>query len=181
MHYVNERQDNWHKLLPMLEFADNNSYQASIDTRPFCLGKHLRTLADLHLPSDVPAAEECVVKLRDALVKAKASLQAVQQCYKAYAGKGTPDAEFTAAEKVLLNPHSVALKGVGTRKLHAKFIGPNTVTCKIGPVAYELDLHVNIKIRNVFHTGLLKKWKSDGNYQPAPPPETVDGEERWVI
>ena len=33
--YVNYQQDNWNELLPMAEFAYNNSYQETIKTTPF--------------------------------------------------------------------------------------------------------------------------------------------------
>ena len=33
--YINYQQDNWNKLLPMTEFAYNNSYQETIKTTPF--------------------------------------------------------------------------------------------------------------------------------------------------
>lgn len=182
-HYVNNRQDNWDKLLPMLEFAVNNSYQSSVDNTPFFLnyGKHPRTPADLHLPSDVPAAQDYVVQLKDALDRAKTCMRAAQQRYKAYADQGRPDPQFAVGDKVLLNPENLSIRGLGTRKLHAKYVGPFEILEGIGPVAYRLALPEHMLCHNVFHVGLLKQWRTNGNYQPEPEPLFVDGEERYEV
>lgn len=53
-HYVNPRQDDWDTMLPILEFAVNNSWQESVQNTPFYLntGRHPRTPDDLNLPTE---------------------------------------------------------------------------------------------------------------------------------
>ena len=43
-------------------------------------------------------------------------------------------------------------------KVAARYCGPFEVLAKIGPVAYELALPSCIRVHNVFHVSLLKKY-----------------------
>ena len=83
-HYVNPRQSNWDTMLPVLEFAVNNSWQESIENTPFFLnyGRHPRSPAALVLPTGNPAADQFVSSRKEALLRAKTCLQAAQQRYK---------------------------------------------------------------------------------------------------
>ena len=49
------------------------------------------------------------------------------------------------------------------KKLAPKFCGPLEIQSRIGPMAYELALPPSIKIHNVFHVSLLKKYVHDPN------------------
>jgi hypothetical protein len=72
----------------------------------------------------------------------------------------------------------------GSRKLLPKRYGPFKITEKIGPVAYRLDLPVNMKIHNVFHIDLLMPYKETEAYGPAytrPPPDLIEGEEEYEV
>jgi hypothetical protein len=62
----------------------------------------------------------------------------------------------------------------GTRKLLPKWVGPFEVTERIGKVTYMLDLPPNLKMHNVFHVQLLKKYRDNGKVQPPPPPVEID-------
>ena len=46
-------------------------------------------------------------------------------------------------------------------KLAPRYCGPFEVLTKIGPVAYQLALPPNIKVHDVFHVSLLKKYIHD--------------------
>ena len=133
-HYVNPRQTNWDTLLPVLEFAVNNTWQESIGNTPFFLnyGRHPRTPAALVLPSENPAAEQFVTSRQEALDKAKSSLEAAQQRYKAYADGHLRDVQFAVGDKVLLSTQNIPLKGIGTKELTAKFIGPFDILQRVG-------------------------------------------------
>ena len=49
------------------------------------------------------------------------------------------------------------MKNKGDEKIHLIFYGPYKILCKIGEVAYELELSSESKIHNVFHVSCLKK------------------------
>ena len=42
-----------------------------------------------------------------------------------------------------------------------RFRGPFEILARIGPVAYQLALLANLRIHNVFHVSLLKKYIHD--------------------
>ena len=46
-------------------------------------------------------------------------------------------------------------------KLAPIFCGPFEILAKKGPVAYELALPVHVRVHNVFHASLLKKYVYD--------------------
>ena len=46
-------------------------------------------------------------------------------------------------------------------KLAPIFCGPFEILAKKGPVAYELALHVHVRVHNVFHSSLIKKYVYD--------------------
>jgi hypothetical protein len=45
---------------------------------------------------------------------------------------------------------------------------------RIGKVAYKVELPPNLKMHNVFHVQLLKKYRDNGKVQPPPPPIEID-------
>ena len=71
-HFVNPRQDDWDTLLPVLEFAINNSFQESIQDTPFYLnyGRHPRVPVDVRLPESNPMAYKYLDNIDQALQKA---------------------------------------------------------------------------------------------------------------
>ena len=58
------------------------------------------------------------------------------------------------ARKILLKLGNYA-------KLAPRFCGPFEILARIGPVEYQLALTANLRIHNVFHISLLKKYIHD--------------------
>jgi len=49
-------------------------------------------------------------------------------------------------------------------KLEAKYCGPFEILENIGPVAYTLTLSASMRVHNVFHVSLLKKFVPHSNH-----------------
>jgi hypothetical protein len=108
------------------------------------------------------------------LARAKASLLAARSRQKVFADKRRHEVELDVGQKVLLSTINFRLVHPGMRKLLPKWVGPFKVTEQIGKVAYKLELPPNLKMHNVFHVQLLKKYRDNGKVQPPPPPIEID-------
>ena len=75
-HFVNPTQDDYDTLLPVLEFAINNSFQESIQDTPFFLnyGRHPRVPSDVRLPESNPCAHKYLDNIDQAMRKARKCL-----------------------------------------------------------------------------------------------------------
>jgi hypothetical protein len=179
-HFVSPDQTNWDQLLPLVEFAINNSYHDSIQNTPFILnyGRAPRTplRALVHEVTieqrrqRVPHADEFIHHMREAQEKAKACLEQAQQRQKAYADQKRRDVHYEVGQKVWLSTKNITLKMVGTPKFLPKFIGPFPISAKVNPVAYRLELPETMHIHNVFHVSLLAEYQENTRQQPAPLP-----------
>jgi hypothetical protein len=112
--------------------------------------------------------------LKENLARAKASLLAARSCQKLFAEEKRTEVELAVGQKVLLSTINFKLVHPGTRKLLPKWVGPFRVIERIGKVAYKVELPPNLKMHNVFHVQLLKKYRDNGKVQPPPPPIEID-------
>ena len=104
--------------------------------------------------------------LQERLALANQCMAAAQQRQKAYADQKRREVEFKLGQQVLLSSKNIRVRGPLTAKLMPKWMGPYTISKRIGKVAYQLSLPPGMKIHNVFHASLLKVYHSDGNVQP---------------
>jgi hypothetical protein len=49
-------------------------------------------------------------------------------------------------------------------KLAARYSGPFEILEKIGPIAYMISFHASMRVHNVFHVSLLKKYVPNPNH-----------------
>jgi len=177
-HFVAPKQDNWDELLPVAEFAVNDSYQESIGMSPFYMtyGYNPRspTSVESAVSDQVPAAMEYVQNVQKAIKDAKMLLLKAQQRQKASADSTRRNIQFKGGQEVLLSTENIRLKTPGTQKLLPRYIGPFVVKSRKGSVTYELRLPSALKIHPVFHVSLLKPYAKSGSYQPPPLPLSVD-------
>jgi hypothetical protein len=108
------------------------------------------------------------------LARAKASLLAARSRQKLFADEKRREVELDVGQDVLLSTVNFKLAHPGTRKLLPKWVGPFKVIERVGKVAYKVELPPNLKMHNVFHVQLLKKYRDNGKVQPPPPPIEID-------
>ena len=74
--------------------------------------------------------------------------------------------EFKVGDHVYLgvNPNKISLKLGSCAKLASRYSGPFEVLDKIGPIAYRIAFPANMRVHNVCHVSLLKKYVHDPNH-----------------
>ena len=79
--------------------------------------------------------------------------------------KGTPK-EFQVGEHVFIKVRAKksSLRLGSCAKLEPRYGGPFEILSRIGQVAYQLALPPNLKVHNVFHISVLKKYVHDSTH-----------------
>ncbi|KAK8535568.1 hypothetical protein V6N12_057084 [Hibiscus sabdariffa] len=158
---------NWEKSLPLVEFAYNNSYQASIQMAPFeaLYVRRCRTTLcwSKHGENKVLGPQ----MLRDTEEKVQIIHGRLKQAFdkqKAYADLKRRDIQYEVGDKVFLkvSPLKKVFRFGNKGKLSPRYIGPFEILERISPVAYRLALPPELdKIHNVFHVSILRRYRSD--------------------
>ena len=164
LHSSNE-PTHWARDLSLVEFVINNSPSQSTGYTPFFLnyGYHPATPMDLIRDSQSTAVEGVNVfmqRMERTFSRASQMLQRAQERQKVQADRKRREQVFRVGEQVLLSTEHLQLKNAPVRKLRKRFVGPFFVTKRIGPVAYELELPQTWKIHPVFHTSLLRPFRT---------------------
>jgi hypothetical protein len=183
--YVSHKQDNWVELLPQAEFSYNNHVSSTTSQTPFSIwyGEHPQFFPRSAREKKVPKAEELATEIERVNKETKAMIQMAQERYKEQADKGRgEEPSFNIGDKVWLNRAHINTDRPA-RKLDWRFLGPFTITEKIGRRAYKLQLPSAWKIHPVFHVSLLEKVNKDNfNRKPEPVPAIViDEHEEWEV
>ncbi|KAH9751667.1 Endonuclease [Citrus sinensis] len=136
------QKGNWDNHLPLMEFAYNNNYQASIEMAPYeaLYGRKCRT------PD---------------------RLKVAQDRQKSYADKRRRELEFEVGDRVFIriSPWKGVLRFRKHGKLSPRYIGPYEIIERIGPLAYRLALPPKLsKIHDVFHVSMLQKYIYDPSH-----------------
>jgi len=81
--YCNYQQDNWSKLLPLIEFAYNNALSATACVSPFFANKGYHLNIIVHPEHDIASsrARDFAVDLNELQSTLKAEISMAQQCY----------------------------------------------------------------------------------------------------
>lgn len=183
---INYHQDNWVDLLPIAEFAYNNTIQESIQQTPFFAnyGFHPRFDSLTFNRTKNPAAEDLATRLEEIHKSMKLKLAEAQERQKLNADKSRKQhPHISVGDRVwLLRRHLKTRRP--SDKLDYRRLGPFVVTKQVNEVAYRLDLPPSMKIHPVFHVSLLEPYKEStfpGRLQVPPPPIEIDGEEEFEV
>ena len=182
--FVNYRQDDWVKWLPMAEFHYNDKAHSANGQTPFFLiyGSH-PWKGNLASSLANPSVEKFVTELKKVREEAKAAMEANNDMMRER-GTGRIKNDFKPGDKVWLEATNLKSKRP-SKKLDNKRYGPFEVEKKIGERSYQLKLPEAWAIHNVFHTSLLTKCQhpefETQKKPPPPPPDIVNEEEEYEV
>ena len=162
-----EFKGSWEDHIPLIEFAYNNSYQASIGMAPYeaLYGRPCRTPvcwtetgdSQLMKPDMI---EQTTEKIRTVIER----LKTAQSRQQSYANRGRRHVEFEIGDSVFLKVSPMkGVKHFGKKgKLAPRYVGPFPILERVGKVAYRLELPEKLSaIHPVFHVSLLRKHVRD--------------------
>jgi hypothetical protein len=159
--YVRMKPSKWEEYLHLVEFACNNGYQISNKMSPFEVLYDKRCTTPISLDNPVGrlmVGPEMLQEMDNTIRKVQRSLKEAHDRHKIYADLKIRHQEFQVGDHVYLNikVRRSSLKLGKFSKLAPRFCGPFEILARIGPVAYQLTLPLNLKVHNVFHVSLLK-------------------------
>ncbi|KAL8105647.1 hypothetical protein AgCh_029446 [Apium graveolens] len=160
----------WDEHLPLVEFAYNNSYHASIGMPPYeaLYGRKCRSpMYWDEVGERKILGPELVQQTKEVVEVIQKRLIAAQDRQRKYADQSRKDMEFEEGNLVLLKVSPwKGLTWFGKRgKLSPRYAGPFEILKRVGKVAYELALPPHMEhIPNVIHVSMLKKYNPDSKH-----------------
>jgi len=141
--FVNERQDDWYDLLPMVEFQHNNHVHSATQQPPFLLDTgripHMG-FEPRQNHSDLETVNEFTERMRIAIEEAKSAIRKAQEDMKRYYNRCRTSAPvFNPGDKVFLDASDIRTMRP-LQKLSHRRLGPFVVERRIRPMAYRLKL-----------------------------------------
>ncbi|KAA0032380.1 ty3-gypsy retrotransposon protein [Cucumis melo var. makuwa] len=170
----------WDSHLHLMEFAYNNSFQATIGMAPFeaLYGKCCRfPICWGEVGEQRLMGPELVQSTNEAIQKIRSRMHTAQSRQKSYADVRRKDLKFDVGDKVFLKvaPMRGVLRFEKRGKLSPRFVGPFEILERIGPVAYRLALPPSLStVHDVFHVSMLRKYVSDPSHVVDYEPLEID-------
>jgi hypothetical protein len=153
--YCNYQQDNWSELLPLAEFAYNNSPNESTGVSPFFANKGYHPSAvSVHPERDITSvrALEFAVDLDSLHQELRTQLAAAQRRYQAPADKKRlPAPAFKVGQQAFVRAKFFRTTQP-SKKLSNKYLGPYEIIAQAGPSSFTLRLPGSMRsVHPVFH------------------------------
>ena len=168
--HVMEFKGSWDTHLPLIEFAYNNSYQASIEMAPYeaLYGRKCRTpVCWDEVGERKLIGPEIVQVTTDKINVIREKLKVARDRQKSYADNRRRNLEFKVGDRVFLRV--LPWKGIPRfdkrGKLSPRYIRPYEIVKKVGDVAYSLELPSELaNIHDTFHVFMLRKYIADPSH-----------------
>jgi hypothetical protein len=184
--YINYQQDDWVNLLPLAEFAYNNTAHSATQVTPFFANKGFHPKLEVSLTS--VASEDAYrqsVDLKDLHQYLRDQIsKSITQYTSATTTRRLPIPEFRVGDKVWLDSRNIRTKRP-SKKLDHRRLGPYPITAKISSHAFRLGLPLDLRqIHPVFHVSLLEPAtlsNISGRHPDPPPPIEIDSENEYEV
>lgn len=184
--YCAYKQDNWDRLLPLAEFAYNNTPNASTGLSPFFANKGYHPNLTVYPERDLASqrARDFAVDL-DGLHKFLRIELTRATRYKEVADcKRLPDPEMEVGSTCYMSAEHISTTRP-TEKFREAQLGPFTILSKPSAHSYELKLPPYLsRVHPVFHVSALEPAYPNtilNRVQPPPPPVEVKGNEAYEV
>ncbi|KAL1193316.1 hypothetical protein V5N11_012555 [Cardamine amara subsp. amara] len=169
----------WVDHLSLVEFAYNNSYQASIGMAPYeaLYGRPCRTpLCWTQVGERSTLGASFVEETTEKIRVLKLNMREAQDRQKSYADKRRKELKFEVRDRVYLK--MALLRGpnrsITATKLSPRYMGPFRIVERVGPVTYRLELpEIMHAFHKVFHVSMLKKCLHRGDEAVAEIPSDL--------
>ena len=164
---VLDLKGSWEEHLPLIEFAYNNSYQASIQMAPYeaLYGRPCRSpICWTEVGESSITGLDLIRDTSDKVGMIRKRLFTAQSRQKSYADVRRRPLEFKEGDHVFLKvmPKRGVIRFGKRGKLSPRYIGPFEVLERVGAVAYRLALPPSLStVHEVFHVSMLRKYTPD--------------------
>ena len=157
--FVNFKQNDWARLLPMAEFAYNNAKNASTGHTSFELNcdyhPHISFEENINPCSQSKTADKLSAEPQKLMIVCWKNLHHTQEHHKRAYNKSVKPRSYTPGDKIWLN--SKYIKTKRNRKLVAQFFGQFQVLHPVSKQVYKLKLPKKWRIYDIFHVSLLEQ------------------------
>jgi hypothetical protein len=184
--FVNYDQDDWYQLLPLAEFAYNNSATNAHGMSPFFAnyGYHPQTEWMKERQAQNPGAELYSHWMKAIHKRAVEALNYTREAMRRYYDrKALQQPDYNEGDLVMLNGKNIRTKRP-SKKLSPKLYGPFKIIEARGQRAFKLEISPTWKIHPTFHVSLLEPYRTsvrEGREQPPREPEEIDGDLEWEV
>jgi hypothetical protein len=196
-HCVNEEQNDWGDFLGEIQFAMNNSINASTGTSPaeLLMGYRPRAAIDIptdHLTGKAASAAQRVENIRTLRQEAQDAIKMAEFTMAATYDKNHRITDITVGDKVFINfakknDKGYTAPGIKAPKLAPQRVGPFLVLEKVGENAFKIDIPGEWRIWPVISVRHLVKAPSTPDafdWHPAPvhsPVESLKNEVEEIL
>ncbi len=184
--YINYRQDDWARWLPMAQLVYNNSVHSSTKMAPMEALTGVRADLRLNVDEEISVgkalhAQERVKMMEEQRLRLSETLAAARDAQKQQYDKKHKPMSFKIGDEVMLRAKNIRLLRP-SRKLDHRQLGPFPIIDAWGKQAYKLRLTPQYRaIHPVFHVSLLEPYHRREGEPERQGPILVDGEEEWVV